>query len=759
MQALNTLTQDKAKIYAWSITLVSTLLIAWLAFYASEIKMTANYAELFTADNEANRYREFHREVFGADDTLFIAIIEPEELHSDFFEQLDFATKELSSISDFIRVESVTNSAIIKSSDEAIIIEPVFDAADLKLNPLSKDDLLKLLSDMRRSPLLNNRYVSQTHTSFIILAELPAKYDSADTVMPLAKQFQSVIENAFSNTNTYTQYAGIAFTRMGLMELMQKDLSLLIPLCFSLIALALWILYRSWVPIVITGLLITSSITSTLACMQMLNIDLNQLTTIFPLIVMIVIVANAIHFFQHFYHVGQSTDHYQAIVNSFNTVSQATILSCLTTSIGFFSLMISEMPILREFGGVLGSSLLISGFYLFFLTPSLIFIFKGFINTQKFKPRFNSFHYRKENLRKWFMFSASIMLLASFFIPNTHFDFYLEDMLEKEHPQVLSANALNNQFSGSLPLEISLKGQPGDFKKPENLQRIQTLQDWLTSHGIHDSLSLSTIILRMNTLFAQNDIPDDQNLIAQYLLLVKTSNAELIDQLSNHDYSVSRIRAFMPDMGSQHYKKLEREFHTYALNLFSDSDIQVRLTGEMPLVYKGFDRLTHELLLSLLIATLCILFIIGLIYRKPYLMLASIFPNVLPIILGLALYSLFDDGLNPLPAIAFCIGIGISVDDTIHLFSRYQQAMKQGLPPSLAIEKAIEHCAPALILSSIILTLGFLLFLLSGFTWNQELGLLVSFMIICALWADLYLTPACIQFFHHENSEPVLDNK
>ncbi len=138
-------------------------------------------------------------------------------------------------------------------------------------------------------------------------------------------------------------------------------------------------------------------------------------------------------------------------------------------------------------------------------------------------------------------------------------------------------------------------------------------------------------------------------------------------------------------------------------------------------------------------------------------MIASIFPNILPVVLGLAFYSFFDEGLNPLPAIAFCIGIGISVDDTIHLFSRFEQATREGLNPVESIEKAVSESAPALILSSIILFIGFMLFLFSGFGWNQEMGLLVSFIIVCALWADLYLTPACIQLLNRRVTSLVYD--
>jgi len=729
-----------------ALLLVSFFVISFvaLAYPASKIRLAANYAELFSAENEANDYRRLHREVFGADDTLFIAIIEPDTLDYDFLRRLEAVSQSLSAIPEYIRVNSISHTPVVHSTDDVISIAPLLDHHLLGTQSLEQD-ITVVIARMRDNSLLRNRYISASHDSFIISAELPASFDNSDAVTPLAQQFKKTVLEGFDTQKTQVQFAGIAYARIGLMELMKHDLSLLLPLYLLLVGVFLYALYRHWVPVVTTYALMLYTVVAMLGIMHLAGVELNQLTMIFPLVAMVVIIANVLHFLQHYYHAVAVNN---PLLDTIKRISLASILSCVTTSIGFFSLLVSDMPILREFGWVLGGSLLLSALSLTLLQPSMLLLLSKGSRHKKTHHFFAGFSYNNQYSLYYLVIPFLLLMVSLALMPNNQFDFHLEDMIEKNHPQILAANTLNEQYTGSLPLEVSLLGSAGDFKQSDNIARIDDLQQWMASRGLHDSFSLATIMAELQQAFSQKGLPDNDALVAQYLLFAELGSDDVVQQVLTKDYGMTRIRAFMPDMGSTAFKVLQDDFNAYASSLFAGTGITARLTGEMPLVYEGFDRLTYQLLLSLLLAVFCIFLVMAAIFKKPYLLLASIFPNILPILLGLAFYSHFDQGLSPLPAIAFCIGIGVSVDDTIHLFSRYKQFLKQGFDANRAIAKAIESAAPAMILSSIVLCVGFLLFLLSGFTWNQELGLLVSFIIVCALLADLYITPACIHWLH-----------
>jgi predicted RND superfamily exporter protein len=239
-------------------------------------------------------------------------------------------------------------------------------------------------------------------------------------------------------------------------------------------------------------------------------------------------------------------------------------------------------------------------------------------------------------------------------------------------------------------------------------------------------------------------MPDDDEMVAQLLLLAEGSSDQVVQQVVTDDYGHARIRAFIADVGAERMVELKAEFNQYAAELFQGTGIKAEMTGELPVAYEGMNKLTFELLKSVLTALLFIVITILLVFRDWSLALGSIFPNVLPILLGVGFYALSGQGLNPLPGIAFCIAIGIAVDDTVHLFARFNEEIQRGSSRYDSVLVAVKEVKGALLSSSLILTVGFLMFLYSGFVWNRQLGVLGAFLIVTALLADLLFTPAVL---------------
>ena len=173
------------------------------------------------------------------------------------------------------------------------------------------------------------------------------------------------------------QYGGIAYTRIGILKLMMKDLLLLVPLTSLVIALFTFLLFRSFALIVITFFATTFGAAGTIAMMGAFGDDINQLTMTFPVLLMVIVVANGIHFYHRYYRelaLGQSPE--QAVFITADKVSKAAFLSCLTTAIGFYALMTADMKILRSFGFYLGSGVLVSFVGLLLIIPPALLWFK-----------------------------------------------------------------------------------------------------------------------------------------------------------------------------------------------------------------------------------------------------------------------------------------------------------------------------------------------------------------------------------------------
>ena len=730
--------------------LLAFVLMLVLGFLGKDVRLNNHFAVLFAIDNDNNAYREFYRQVFGADDGLLIAILQPQQADEAFFAKMEAITRHFEQHPDYVRTVSPTNTSVVWSDAEEVHVDPLFVGDD----QLSLAQKLQLLET---SPTTAQRLVSADGKTFTIIAEMPVQYDRYKRIREPAAYYRQYVEDAMAQLPgpVAVHFAGIAYTRIGILKLMMQDLLMLVPLTSLVIGLFTLVLFRRFSMIVISFLTTLFGVLSTVGVMGLNHDDINQLTMTFPVLLMVIVVANGIHFFhRYFRELEQGKGVEQAVMITAEKISKAAFLSCFTTMIGFYALMMADMKILRSFGLYLGTGVLLSYIGMILIIPAGLLLAKPALYQHKSRCRPSRLlpllqYCTLPPGRTWVSLAGVLSLLCGGWLgSHADYDYYLKDMLDKDHPQVVAANILDAQMSGALPVEISLLGQPGDFRKAENLQKMDVLGQWLSARQCgENTLNMAAVLKSLNqAISGNNTVPETDEAVAQLLLLAEGSSDHLLDQLATFDYSHARIKASAPDLGAVQLVELQQEFQQYADKLLQGTGIKARMTGEAPVAYEGMNRLTEELLQSVMTALVFIVLTILLVFRDWRLAIGSIFPNILPIVLGLAFYALSGQSLNPLPGIAFCIAIGIAVDDTVHLFARFNEERQKGTLRRQAILNAVEEVKGALISSSVILTAGFLIFLLSGFTWNRDLGWLGAFLIITALLADLVFTPAVLSF-------------
>jgi len=101
--------------------------------------------------------------------------------------------------------------------------------------------------------------------------------------------------------------------------------------------------------------------------------------------------------------------------------------------------------------------------------------------------------------------------------------------------------------------------------------------------------------------------------------------------------------------------------------------------------------------------------------------------------------------IKPSTIIIFSIALGISVDNTIHFLSRYRLALKKSdWNRKYSVMYALEETVQSMIYSSIVLFLGFSVFMFSSFGGTQSLGRLISFTLIVAMLSNLVLLPSLL---------------
>ena len=124
--------------------------------------------------------------------------------------------------------------------------------------------------------------------------------------------------------------------------------------------------------------------------------------------------------------------------------------------------------------------------------------------------------------------------------------------------------------------------------------------------------------------------------------------------------------------------------------------------------------------------------------------LIAALPNMFPVVILFGVMGYAGDPLNIGTTMAAAIAIGIAVDDTLHFMLRYNQELRTSQSHTRAMQNTIYEEALPVVSTSIALTVGFLVFVLSDFAPVAQFGLLSAVVISTALLADFVITPLAI---------------
>ena len=96
-------------------------------------------------------------------------------------------------------------------------------------------------------------------------------------------------------------------------------------------------------------------------------------------------------------------------------------------------------------------------------------------------------------------------------------------------------------------------------------------------------------------------------------------------------------------------------------------------------------------------------------------------------------------------AVALTIAFGIAIDDCIHFINRYRLERLNGHPVDEAIQFAIDRTGRVMIATTLLISGGLLVTLLSPFIMVRLFGIMLILTFVTALLADLLLLPVLMR--------------
>lgn len=673
-----------------------------------------------------------------------------------------------------IRVDSITNYQHTAADGDDLIVE------DLVLDPeqLTENRIAQIESIALGEKSLVNRLISSDSSTALIniTVEMPLDIDlNADPetqkqqraerdgahlkIVEFGREIVAETKNQYPDLEMHL--SGVSVITNSFNESMLKDMSTLIPLMYIAIIVILAVFLRSIGSIIGTLLVIACASCVGVASAVWFGYALNTVNMVSPTVILTIAVCDSVHVLVIYLRgLSMQLTPMEAMRESIRLNYQPIILTSITTAVGFLALNFSISPPFQEFGNMTATGVLWAMVLSFTLLPAVIMLLVRKRKPQNSKDnlldKYATFVVAKRKPVLIFSILTAFVLMA--FIQFNVID---DDPIAYFKPGVPYRDAsdfMMEHLPGVKDLNFSIDcGAPGCVNDVEFLHKLGEFDAWLSDmpNVVYVSSYLD-VIKRLNRSLNRDDesyyrIPNDSELSAQYNLLYEMSlpyGLDLNNQI-NIDKSAARVEVLVERMTTDELIILEEQGRQWLHENYS-KQAGPGASVSLMFAHMGVNNIKSTLFGSFL-ALIGITLTILIALRSTRYALISMIPNSIPALMALGVWGVLVGQVNMAVAGVFSISLGILVDDTVHFISKYRDGrLTKGLNPEESIHYAFSKVGSALIVTTIVLVIGFGLLTLSDFNLNSMTGLLTAITIGLALIFDFLILPPLLIMFDQD---------
>jgi len=744
---------------------------------------TSNEGFLHTSSPILKDYYEF-KDQFGRDERAIISITSDSVFTKAFLEKLKKMQEDIENNVPYIDdMTSLINVRNTHGEGDSLIVDDL-----VKVMPSNEKEFLKLKQTALHSKLYKNLLINEEGNIVTLVIETvavvsknssdeealdefdddsldestknsePVEYLSDEQNTEFVKALRETVKK-YDSADFKLNIAGSTTVVDALKQSMQNDMQKFMKITFLIIIIFLFVMFRRVSAVVYPIIVVVFSLLVTLGLMASFGVAFKLPTQILPSLLLAVSVGATVHMLSIFFdEFNEHGDKKMAIKHTLGHSGLAIIMTSITTAVGIGSFAGSGVAPISAMGTFASIGVVIS----LILTLTLL---PAFLVVTKIKPRKSDTHTHSkfdEVMQKFAEFPIkhykSIIGLSVILI---FMSLYFGSKIELSHNPLkwfpvndenrVATELLDKKLKGTVTVEVVIDThEENGWYKPERLKKLDEVTKKLSSyeHGdykVGKVISLVDVVKETNRALHENQqsfytVPSDYALIAQEMLLFENSGSDDLEDLVDSQFSKTRVTVKLPWLDAIKSEPVIEHIREVFTEAFPNSS--VKETGVVILLNETLGESVKSSVTSYLIAYSAIAVLMVFILGGVRLGLLSMIPNLAPIIMGLLIMYFMDIPLDMFTLLIGSIAIGLAVDDTIHFLHNYRRYYKDTQDEKEAIRRTFATTGKAMVITSIVLSLGFFSYT-QGYMYSTfNFGFLTGSVILVALFADLLLVPA-----------------
>lgn len=719
-----------------------------------------------------HRMNEVYREAllsFGSDDIYVVAMETDDAFRREQLEALRRVTDGIRGLPGVRDAESLTNVLSFRwnASEQWAEVSKFID--DI---PSDAD----ALADLRRRALANRLYaktlISADGRTAAVNVSFQPMTDGEFVDLDLDGRIRGLLERETDATRHFF-VSGRPHVRSAAHHLMIRDVLTLIPLAIAAGIGVLWLISGSLAASLIPlGSCIVATLWS-MAAMTALGIALNLITLVLAPMLICVGGVYGVHVFSRFEDLClEQASSQDAALACVDYVRSPVLMAGFTTCVGFGALLLTDITAIDQFA--LFSILGVAAVTLLSLTAvpaalSLLPFEGGAAAAKAARPFFLTRTAYSARLTRGLEHtlaaiarlsarhsgavlatSAALTLLSLAALPRIVVDTDFLSMFLENSDVRRDFERVNALMTGTVPVYVVLRGEPeveGRFREPSALRTVERIGRELEAlPAVNTVLSAVDLVSVVNRSLMEGDpaeerIPDSRAGLAEVFFTIP-KNALRPFSTPNHASVNLIVRA--GELGSAPLRRLEADIRAAAARETLPEGVTLAVTGNAILLNASADSIAGNQATMVVVAALTMFGLISLVFRSPRLGALAMVPNVLPVLLFFGMLGLGAAPLSLSTSMIGCVALGIAVDDTMHFLVGFRRRREAGVPTEEAVRLCVMGVGRPIIVTSVVLIVGFLVITAASFATLREFGALTAVTMGLCLFCDLILLPALL---------------
>ncbi len=744
------------RLLAYDRALMLVVTLATLLLGATATRLQTEHTAGAFLDETSETMRDFERvgSLFGQSRTLLYVVF-PTARADDpaFMQRLQVLTLHTDTLAGVDRALSLATLPVPVRDGSRLTTQPFF-------TPALDAEALRVRLDA--NTFARTLLVDSTGGAPLLLVKVNEKFNDTPARIGLVEAIRRDARALAPDA----VLAGFPNTRSAYAQRISSEMPLFTVLALGLSLALLLLTFRAWRAALLPLVVVALGLVWTAGLMVLFGQQINIVTAVLPALLVIIGMATVVHFMARFYLAFDRTHDVEASVREMlETVGFAALLTSATTLVGFAVMALTGSQMLAGFGvfAALGVGLLYA----------LTLIVLPFALRRLPPPRANTgrpatgagaaalFGMLSTGVERHTLavLAGGMLLLigAGAGMSRLSTDLYVFADFNADDPLRQEIAVFEKHYGGLIPTEVLIESKtPGQMRSLATLERLDRLERELARlPGVGSARSAVGLVKAANQAYGGGDarayrLPSRYELPFLQAALTDTRTGTMgagLPRMVDTTFTAARILTGVADVGTSRMQALVDTMQARAQALFPAERFAVTVTGTGVLTSTGGMALLRNLLVSLAVALALISLLMAALFKSARLTWISLLPNLLPLVCVGGAMGWLGISLRPSTALIFPLAFGIAVDDTIHFLAKYRMLRADRLGVRDAVRETLRVTGRAIVLTSVVLMAGFLLFTFSSFGGTVSLGALTASALAAALLANLFVLPALLLRF------------